>query len=81
MRPVGINPVLNGWTVRIGCQTVVFTDADKLCSELARYIDNPEEVEKDYLSNAKNREAGRPELAEQSRDAEQTMPNIVCEQD
>ncbi len=49
IREVRIFQVLNGFVVFCGCQQVVFTDKDKMLSEIGRYIDTPEAVEKEYL--------------------------------
>lgn len=48
-REIRIHRVLNGYTVFCGCQTVVFENKDKMLSELSRYFDNPQDVEKEYL--------------------------------
>ena len=54
MRKVIIEPVLNGFRVKVGCGEVVFMDIDVLCSELKRYHLNPELVEKEYMASAIN---------------------------
>lgn len=55
MKQITINSALNGFIVQVGCQTIVVEGVDKLCSELRRYIANPENVEKEYLDNAVNK--------------------------
>ena len=52
-RDIKIKKVLNGYIVKIGCQKVVFTKRKKLLKELARYWDDPEAVEKEYLEKHK----------------------------
>jgi hypothetical protein len=55
MRDFKIKPVLNGFIVEIGCQTVVFTNMSTLVSELLRYQANPHMVEREYQRNAVNK--------------------------
>lgn len=50
-----INPVLNGFIVKVGCTEVVFTDIDVLCFELKRYYKNPGAVEAEYQKSAINK--------------------------
>lgn len=53
-RPVTITPVLNGYIVQIGCQSLVFNSFELLEVELLRYFKNPTEVEHSYKVNAVN---------------------------
>lgn len=55
MYPIAIQAVLNGFKVKVGCQTLVFNDPDTLCRELRRYLLVPEQVEKDWRENAINK--------------------------
>lgn len=48
--PVVIEKAMNGYTVKVGCKTVVFETREKMLSELDRYFKNPRQVEKEYLS-------------------------------
>lgn len=48
-----IKPVLNGYIVEVGCQTVVFETMDRMLYELRRYLENPSVVEKEYMSKKK----------------------------
>ncbi len=48
IRPISINAVDNGYIVHVGCKTLVTTSRKELLSELARYFENPEKVEKEY---------------------------------
>lgn len=46
MRQITITPVLNGFIVGVGCQTLVYTDRNKLLGDLASYMQAPDETEK-----------------------------------
>jgi len=54
MKRVTIQPVLNGFVVEVGCQTLVFKDIQTVAEELIRYWKNPRAVEQEYLQNAVN---------------------------
>jgi hypothetical protein len=60
MKRIVIDPVLNGFLVTVGCSQVVSMDIDHLCSELKRYWQNPERVEKEYMTSAINPLKGIP---------------------
>ena len=62
-REIHIKPVLNGFIVNIGCQSVVFDSRSKLLAELGRYLENPRGLEVEYRKNALNPEAS-PEVPE-----------------
>lgn len=53
IRHISIREVMNGFSVNVGCQELVFQSADTMLSELARYIKYPAEIEREYLG--KNR--------------------------
>jgi len=55
VREIRINPVLNGWVVTVGCQVVVFNDLQRMTQEIGSYYLNPEETEKRYQSEARNK--------------------------
>lgn len=55
MRSVTVNAVLNGWTVKCGCQTLVYTDPDKLVGDLRDYLNDPEAKEKAVVESAVNK--------------------------
>lgn len=55
IRDIHITPVLNGFICDVGCQRVVIAGKTQLLNELARYLDAPEQVEKEYVANAVNR--------------------------
>lgn len=48
-RPVEINPVTNGYIVHCGCMELVFTDRDKMLTEIDKYYDDPDKVEREYI--------------------------------
>lgn len=69
MRDIIIQPAVNGWIVRVGCQTVVFKDLDAMLMELGNYINNPKATEERYLANAKNKDVRLdPEAPQVARD-------------
>lgn len=45
---ISITPVLNGYLCKVGCRTVVFTDAGEMCIYLKAYLANPKGFEVDY---------------------------------
>ncbi len=55
MHNIKIKPASNGWIVTIGCQTFVAEDKVNMLKEIGRYIDNPAEVEKEYMDKSKNK--------------------------
>lgn len=74
MNNILIEPVLNGWKVQCGCQQVVFTDLDKLCSELKAYLADPQTVQKRYLEDSVNAKwSNRPQVPEAGQ-CEAAMP-------
>ncbi len=57
MRPkeIKIYPVLNGYIVQVGCQSVVFETLAKMTAEITRYYTSPDLIVTDYVKNAVNR--------------------------
>jgi len=51
---INIKSVLNGWIVKVGCQTLVFTDAGHMATQLKLYLDNPKKMEKEYMEKSVN---------------------------
>ena len=45
---ITIKAVLNGYVVKVGCQTLAFDDRKKMLAELGRYYADPEATEKSY---------------------------------
>lgn len=56
MRPqvITITPVLNGFVVNVGCQTVVFEDTRDLLNGLEEYYKDPAATTKQFLANKLN---------------------------
>lgn len=54
IRSIHIDAVLNGFIVRVGCQTVVFQGASFLVAALLEYLKNPEETERLWLKDSIN---------------------------
>lgn len=54
IRNITITSVLNGFSARVGCQTVVFTSVEALVSSLSSYLQDPDSFEKDFIMNAIN---------------------------
>ncbi len=54
MHNVTITPVLNGWSVKVGCQTVVFENADRLLNELRCWLADPQSTQKRFQSDSIN---------------------------
>lgn len=63
-RSITIVPVLNGYVAEVACQRLAFTSKSHLLSELGRYLDAPEQVEKEYRRGALNRFEERQQLQE-----------------
>jgi len=55
-RPLTIRAVLNGWMVEAGCQTLVFTEREKLVKAFEDYLADPDETEKCWRETAINRQ-------------------------
>ena len=55
---VRIEPVLNGFIAKVGCQTVVFNDIETLAAELVKYYKDPVATEEAYVRNRVNDMSG-----------------------
>ena len=55
MRTVTVTAVLNGWMVKVGCQTLVYNDQKSLLKDLGEYMANPLAKEKKFISSAVNK--------------------------
>lgn len=51
---IEIRPILNGWLVVVGCQTLAYTDKETMLRDLREWLDKPEETEKRILESAVN---------------------------
>ena len=49
-----IKTMLNGWIVTVGCQTLVFTDRDKMVQAFLDYNADPEGTEKRFVEDSVN---------------------------
>lgn len=56
IRNLLIKPVLNGFIVEVGCQTVVFKSAAELASAVNEYYADPEVTERRYRDTAVNKQ-------------------------
>lgn len=72
MRRVTVNAVLNGWTVQCGCQTLVYTDPDKLTGDLRDYLRDPKAKEAAVIESAVNKRL----LQDIPQPAEATLPPL-----
>lgn len=54
LREINIEPVLNGFVLRVGCQRVVVKTPDELGAEIARYYKDPNGVEAQYIKSRVN---------------------------
>jgi len=55
MKEVKINAVLNGFTVKVGCQTMVYTDIPSLIKDMRGYLKDWDKKEKEILDGALNK--------------------------
>lgn len=55
MHDLSIKAVLNGWTVKVGCQTMVYSSLDALITDLREYLTDPEAKEKAVRQSAINK--------------------------
>jgi hypothetical protein len=60
VRELHITPVLNGFVVKVGCQTVVFRDVESLGEAITKYYHNPKLIEENYIKFAVNKMMGNP---------------------
>lgn len=51
LRRITIAHCLNGFIVEVGCQTLAYTSADKLITDLGHYLRNPEETEQRIIES------------------------------
>lgn len=49
MRDITITKVMNGYSVRVGCQTLVFESTDRMLKEIHAYCLHPDQVEQAYI--------------------------------
>ena len=51
-RSFSVEPVLNGFVIKIGCQTVVASSAKELVKLVEKYMEAPESTEETMLKNS-----------------------------
>lgn len=76
-RPITISAALNGFTVTVGCQTLVYNDPAQLLAHLKAYLADPDATTKQFIATeAINRKhtLGDPPLCETAR---QSPPHPV----
>jgi hypothetical protein len=44
-----IDKVLNGYIIKVGCQTVVFESLEVMVNELEKYFNDPRKLENEYI--------------------------------
>ena len=54
MRNITIIPVLNGFIIKVGCQTVVFTNTKTMLEQLETYYTDPDATESRYRTSSIN---------------------------
>ncbi len=54
MYEIVIRPTLNGFTAKVGCQTLVYESIDSLLKDLGRYLNDPEGTELYFREHALN---------------------------
>lgn len=50
-KSIEMTPVPGGWIVKVGCQVMVYADKDRLIADFTAYINNPQQVEKEFYAN------------------------------
>lgn len=59
-RTIKIHPVLNGYVVTVGCQTVCFNTIEEVCSQLTAYAKTmPEAYEAGFIASAVNKDLAK----------------------
>jgi hypothetical protein len=58
MREVIVRPVLNGFVVQVGCQTLVYNRIEDVAENLIAYQKDPEGTEKKFAESAVNKTLG-----------------------
>jgi|GEM_PF-4083944 len=49
IRSINIEPVLNGFVVKVGCQIVVFKSIHDMVDHICNYYANPEDYEEQFI--------------------------------
>ena len=75
-RTIKIVPVLNGYVVHAGCQSVVFDDRAKLLAALSEYLVDAAATEEKFLAGALNRGLVREEPIPTERAQVDSLANV-----
>jgi hypothetical protein len=54
IRSIEIQPVLNGFIVKVGCQILVFDSRTELLTNLRLYLENSEDTERRFMRESLN---------------------------
>ncbi len=76
MQNVTIEPVVNGWIVRVGCAPFVALDKEIMLNELGRYIDQPRQVMAENLRRQVNEGAYLPDDSTREALGETSGPTL-----
>ena len=71
MRSIRVNPVLNGFVVEVGCQTLVFNRIEDVAENLVAYQKDPDGMEKKFAAAAVNK------TLDNGGEAPRYVPNAV----
>lgn len=55
IRDITIKFALNGWTAKVGCQTLVYVDKAAMLKDLDQYLADPYAKEKEFVANSVNK--------------------------
>ena len=55
IRDITIKFALNGWTAKVGCQTLVYVDKAAMLKDLDQYLADPDAKEKEFVANSVNK--------------------------
>lgn len=51
INPINIEELDRGFVVRVGCQSMAFTDKEEMLKIITEYINNPKETQEKYYNN------------------------------
>ncbi len=77
MYDVNIKAVLNGWIIKVGCQTVVFSSKKTMFKEIGLYLTDPNGVEENYRKNAVNSELLKNQAPQDTQDGDVALLRAV----
>ena len=79
MQNVTIEPVINGWIVRVGCGVWVAISKESMINEISRYIDSPRQVMAENLRAQVNEGTYQPDGVTQEALAEPSQPALTVD--